>query len=191
MEKLHQVPETLEVAQFAGVDRPLQCALLLAVLLLELRQLERSRGDADLESILVPVRVVSQGFHLLDALERRDALLLQTNFDPVQHPLHRVETLEEGSDPLVERPEEATDEGQAFQKPPHPDRHRGLRPALLQVAAPTRAVAPEPFAVSFFPGWPKAASPPGGIYDDDGVFQTLSWSLIVRARWIARARFAR
>jgi hypothetical protein len=49
----------------------------------------------------------------------------------------------------------------------------------------------EPFAVSFFPGWPKAASPPGGIYDDDGVFQTLSWSLIVRARWIARARFAR
>ena len=30
-----------------------------------------------------------------------------------------------------------------------------------------------------FPGWPKAASPPGGIYDDDGVFQTLSWSLIV------------
>ena len=136
MEKLHQVPEALEVAQFAGVDRPLQCALLLAVLLLELRQLERSRGDADLEGILVPVRVVSQGFHLLDALERRDALLLQTNFDPVQHPLHRVETLEEGSDPLVERPEEATDEGQAFQKPPHPDRHRGLRPALLQVAAP-------------------------------------------------------
>ena len=49
----------------------------------------------------------------------------------------------------------------------------------------------KPFAVSFFPGWPKAASPPGGIYDDDGVFQTLSWSLIVRARWIARARFAR
>ena len=54
-----------------------------------------------------------------------------------------------------------------------------------------RTRTPEPFAVSFFPGWPKAASPPGGIYDDDGVFQTLSWSLIVRARWIARARFAR